>query len=194
MAIRGEVRIILILVVLVLILAAAIDFIKRNVEKADATKFVTEDLNAKYPGADLAIISTTEKLNDEGKKYYEIKTKVTKNANIACPERTHIYYNYPEQNFVPQPPDHITQNCQVCTEKACVLVFPEEAIIASHTLPGTEKVSDYLNSSERVSPTIEETDNGWKVVWDSPVANSVYEVTLSRNGSVLSVAKKAKTI
>ncbi|MDO8553532.1 MAG: hypothetical protein Q7S22_01890 [Candidatus Micrarchaeota archaeon] len=189
---RREVRLIFGLVVFILILVALIDFIKRNVEKADATKFVTEDLKNKYSGADVSIIATTEKSNTDANIYYEIKSKVTTNLDSACPERTHIYYNYPEQNFVAQPPEYITRNCKVCTEGTCVLAFPEEAIIASHTLKGTQEISTYLAVNKNAFSTVIEQADGWLVSWDSPSSDYSYSVNLARNGAVVSIEKNQK--
>lgn len=195
MAVRREIVVILGLVIFVLIMIPLIDFIKKNVDQADVNKLVLEDIKTKYPGADVAIISTTEKSNEEGGKYYEIKARVTNDPAGSCPERTHIYYNYPEQNFVLQPTEYITKkNCKVCEVGTCVLAFPEEAIIASHTFPGTEVVNNYLSQNTYATPAVSEQFDGWLVSWNSPLSSYTYDVKLTRNGSVVSVLKKEKDV
>ena len=89
-------------------------------------------------------MSIKKMVNEHGQKYFEVKAKVTENPETKCPGRKHIFYNYPAQNFVPQPPEVITSNCAVCVQGICTIAFPEEAVIASHTFAGTEAVQDYL--------------------------------------------------
>jgi hypothetical protein len=185
---------ILLLIVLILAIVSIVkiaEFFKTQVFEGDATKFVLEDLNSKYPGADIEIISIQRMTNEQGGNYFEIKTKVTKNQYTPCPERMHIFYNYPTQNFVPRQPEIITANCRVCTDSHsnCILVFPEEAIIASHTFAGTEAVAEYLKSRADARAEITETDGGWTVRWDAPDAAYYYVVELLKNGSIHSVKK-----
>ena len=187
MKIQREITIIIVLFLFIVILVSAIDFYKRTVEQADARNFIKEDLLSKYPGSDVEIIEAKEKQNDKGEKYFEIKSKVTQDPNSACPQRKHIYYNYPEQNFVPQPEEKITQNCNVCLVKPCILAFPEEAIIASHTFKGTEEVAKYLLVYPTAAPTVSEEGDSWVVVWNSPLAGEVYEIKLTKSGTVISV-------
>ena len=184
-------------VILILVVIALFGFVnfygKKNVAEADAKKFIEEDLANKYPGADIETISVNEKFNEKNEKYFEIKAKVTENLESACPARIHIYYNYPEQNFVPQAPEYITKGCEVCRERPCVIAFPEEAIIASHTLAGTAAVSEYLQTYSDAAPSFEKFSNFWNVTWDSGSAGYYYKVGVSTNGNVLSVAKISKT-
>lgn len=185
MAIRKEIKLIAILAVIIIALVSLIDFIKKNVEQADASKFVEEDLKINYPNADVAIMAVTDKINSEGKRYFEIKAKVTNDPDGICPERTHIYYNYPVQNFVPQTPDYITKNCEVCKTGTCVLSFEEEAIIASHTLQGTERIREYISKFSEAHSSAKDSGDGWVIRWNSVAASGMeIEIKLSKNGSV----------
>ncbi|MBI2079342.1 hypothetical protein HYT84_01135 [Candidatus Micrarchaeota archaeon] len=189
---RKELIVIIFLVVAIFLLLSLVQFYKVNIEQADARKFVTEDLKGRYPNADIEIIGIEDKTNNDSEKYFEIKAKVTKNSASPCPERTHIYYNYPEQNFISQPPDHITKDCKVCKEDKCVIGFSEEAIIASHTLPGTEDVDSYIKTYKGSVPTAFETGKGWVVKWDSDLSAYFYEVTLSKDGKIVGKEKLKK--
>ena len=124
-----------------------ITFFEGNTQKSNAIEFVTQDLKANYPDADVEILLVNEKKGDGEEKYYEIKAKVTQGYQSSCPVRTHVYYNYPNQNFVPQAPEYITSGCKVCNQQPCIIAFPEEAIIASHTLSGTEEVRKFINEN-----------------------------------------------
>lgn len=184
---------ILLLIAIVVIIISAVkiaEFFKTTVVEGDATKFVIEDLHSKYPNSDIEIISVYSLVNENNDRYFEIKAKVTKNQNKPCPERVHIFYNYPIQNFVPRQPEVITSNCKVCTEDICVLAFPEEALIASHTFEGTKVVSIYLNSNpDAYGSARKKEDGGWEVKWDSPSASYYYLVNILKNNTVASINK-----
>jgi len=191
MAIGRELLLILILLAAIVLLAGAVGFFKTNIESADASKFVLEDLKVKYPNADISILETKELLNSNNEKYYEVKARVTEGLYTPCPVRVHIYYNYPVQNFVPQPADVITQNCAVCTEGTCILNYPEEAIIASHTFRGTEAVADFVRGQSAV-PSVTDLNSSWLVKWDSVSSSYYYDVALDKGGQVLNVTKVSK--
>lgn len=186
---------ILLLIALIIVIVSAVkiaEFFKTNIIEGDATKFVVEDLHSKYPGADIEVMSVQRMTNEEGSQYFEIKAKVTKNQNTPCPERMHIFYNYPLQNFVPRQPEIITANCEVCTDPNCILVFPEEAIIASHSFNGTEVVNAYLKAHPDTKAAVSESQDGWTVTWNSEDANYYYVVEILKNNEVGSVKKMNK--
>jgi hypothetical protein len=177
--------VILFLLILALLLIAG-PFFKTTTDITDAKAFVMEDLKTTYPNADIEIISTKEITNENSEKYYEIKTKVTQNQGSLCPERTHIYYNYPEQNFVPKTPEYITKDCVVCKETTCNIAFPEEAIIASHTLVGAEDVHNFIVGHAGMKATATEYDGGWTVVWATADGKEGVEVKVLTKGEIWS--------
>jgi len=189
---KNELIAIVLLILASVFLISIIDFYKKNIEFSDAKKFVTEELKVKYPLAEIGIISVEEK-NNNGTKYYEIKTRVTKNAATPCPERMHIYFNYPMQNFVSQPPEYVTKNCKVCLEKQnCPILFAEEAIIASHTMPGTEAINEFIMDSVGAYPTVTENENSWVIQWDSQFTTYYYQVEISKSATLGKVEKNSK--
>lgn len=192
---KREYTVIIVLFLLILaLLVIAGPFFKITNDLSDVKSFVIEDLKTTYPNAEIEIISTKEKTNDNGGQYYEIKAKVIEGQGTPCPKRTHIYYNYPEQNFVPKTPEHVTSNCKVsCTEGTCNIVFPEEAIIASHTITDTEDVHAYLVAHPDMKATATESASGWIVTWVSSDGMSNIEVQLSKDGKVISVKQVFQT-
>ncbi len=192
MGIKREIQLIALLLVLIVLLVKAVEFFKVDVIEADASNFVLEDLADKYPGASTEVMSIRQKHTDSGNAYFEVKARVTADAESPCPERMHIYYNYPEQNFVPQPTEVITQNCEVCTEGICTLAFPEEAVIASHTFAGTEAVRSYLSRYTTALPQTTENKDSWSVMWDTPLALKYYVVELDKDGSLLGIDEITK--
>ncbi len=189
---RRELFAILVLILAVLFLMSVIEFYKSNIEQSDARKFVMEELKSKYPSGDIEIISVQD-ANANGSKYFKINAKVTLNSAGPCPERMHIFFNYPEQNFVSQPPEYITKDCKTCVSKeSCPILFPEEAIIASHTFEGTEEVQKYVNEEKGIFSLASEKEKSWLVTWDSPFSSYYYEVEISKNASVLGIKKIPK--
>ncbi len=167
--------------------------------EGDARTSVLEDLNAKYDGnAEYEILSINENTPIEGEKgkYFTIKTRVTLNPESSCPERIHLYYNYPEQGFVTQPPDYITKDCEICIDQpTCQLIFNEEAIIASHIIKGTDDITQYLtqylDAKATVSAPTTEQEN-WIVTWDSTSADFYYIVELTRNAELINISTNFK--
>lgn len=192
MGIKREWQLIVLLLVLIVLLVKAVEFFKVDVVEADASNFVMEDLSSRYPEADIAIMSIKQKENAAGENYFEVKARVTEDPAGPCPERIHIFYNYPEQNFVSQPNEYITMNCEVCTEGICTLAFLEEAVIASHTFAGTDDVASYVSQYPSAHPSTSEGKDYWTVTWDSPLALSFYRVELDKDGTVLSVENVPK--
>ncbi len=192
MRLRNESLVILLLLLAVVVFVKAVEFIKLDVVEGDASNFVLDDLRTNYPGADISIISINEMENENTEQYFEVKAKVTENPSSPCPKRMHIYYNYPVQNFVPQPAEVITAGCEVCTEGICTLAFPEEAIIASHTFPGTDDVHAYI-SAFSATADVRESRNTWFVEWNSEECDYFYEVELSKAGEVLSLMQYVKS-
>jgi hypothetical protein len=193
MAIRRELLLILALILVIAILVKLIEFFQIDVVEADASKFVLEDLTNKYPTADIAIMTITPRTNPAGARYFEVKARVTEDAESPCPERSHIFYNYPEQNFVPQTPEIITSHCSVCTEGICTIAFPEEAIIASHTFSGTDRVQQYITENPNALPSVSEQPDSWVVTWDSQTSELYFQVEVHRDGRILGVNELKKS-
>jgi len=192
MAVGREILLIIGLILIIAVLIKVIEFFQVDVVEADASKFVMEDLRDKYPGADVAVMTIISKTNN-GARYFEVKARVTEDPDSKCPERSHIFYNYPAQNFIPQPPEVITSGCVVCTEGLCTIAFPEEAVIASHTFPGTLAVKSYLQGNPDAIPSVLEKPDSWLIRWDSDKASSFVTVGVHRNGSITSVEEGQKS-
>lgn len=187
MAVRRELLLILVLLAIITALVMVMQFFQIDIEEADASNFVLEDLRTKYPVADIAVMTITPMQNELGGRYFEVKARVTEHAETPCPVRSHIFYNYPAQNFVAQPPEVITKNCVVCTQGICTIAFPEEAIIASHTFPGTEDIQDYLQENQNAVPKVRENAESWHVTWYSETAEGYYIAEIHRNGTIIRI-------
>lgn len=187
---RRLVTAIAVLLVVSLLIVAGMKFYEEKVIIDDATDYVLEDLVGKHPNAEsVEIMDWETKENEEGEEYLRIRAAVTEGLYTPCPVRIHYFYHYPVQNFVTDPKEYITTSeCTVCEGEGCVIAFQEEAIIASHTNTGAEKVHKYVEGYDDAMPTVYKPDEGWRVDWDSEYAKYGYEVTISKNGEIEKVA------
>ncbi|MFA5077110.1 MAG: hypothetical protein WC488_01655, partial [Candidatus Micrarchaeia archaeon] len=161
MTMKKEIAITALLLVVAAALVLGINMAGGNYEERDAKKVVLEDLQERFPYADKIEIIAFEPRTNGDQRYFAIKASVSDDLDMPCPKRTHYYYNYPEQNFVPAPPEYIVKTCRVCENKPCIIAFPEEAIIASHTLAGTGEVSNYIVNAGDVKPYVSKIAQGW---------------------------------
>lgn len=183
-------REITLLIVLLVVLASLLYVSKvfRTYSEADARKFFIEDLASRYPTADAREILNVTQIGNGSDGYLRMVARVSLGLHTACPERIHMFYNYPQQNFVAEPPEYITRGCMVCTEqqKACVLAYPEEAIIASHKYSGGKRVVDYLAKypAAKPYPQLLSDYNGqarvWQVHWDADGAPDSLDIYISQ--------------
>lgn len=160
----------------------------------DAQKYFIEDLKEKYPNAEVReVIEILPLTAQDGSPYFQLKARVTSGINSPCPERVHVYYDYPPKNFVNQPPEYITKGCKVCLNvDVCSIAFPEEAVIASHTYPGAEQVAQFVkdNSDATAQASFDAASGNWTVKWISASTGAGYSVVLSKvENKVLSVSQ-----
>ncbi|MCS7109507.1 MAG: hypothetical protein NZ903_01790 [Candidatus Micrarchaeota archaeon] len=175
----------------------------KTLTEEEVKKFVLDDLNSKYPQADVREI--LEIRTTDSNESWQIKTRVTFNYTSPCPVRMSVYYDYPRKGFIETPPEYITKDCQVCKGVAkCILGTPEEAIIASHTLDGGEPVSkfikDYPNAkasakfySEYIDPVEKRTHNNiWVVKWTTDATNYGLIVLITNDARIIGVIRATK--
>lgn len=189
MNLRKEITLGVLLIIFILLVYSAINFWTTNSERTTIKDFIIEDLKNKHPNAEVVeiLIMNLEK-NEDDEDYYYIKAKVTEGLTTPCPTRIHYHYNYPEQNFITQPPEYITKDCEFCEVTPCAISFEEEAIIASHTLEGTEEIAEFVEENEDAYPTVTKESEGWRVIWLEPDGEG-FDILLSSDGDVLELNK-----
>jgi len=176
---------------------------KKTFSESEVRTFVMEDLNSKYPNADVREI--LEMRSSDSNESWVIKARVTFNYTSPCPVRMNVYYDYPRKGFVEKPPEYITKTCEVCQGvSTCILGTPEEAIIASHTLSGSEPVKSYISSypnakasakfySEYIDPVERKTyKDVWIVKWTSEKTNYGLIVLISNHAKIIGIIQATK--
>ncbi|MCD6227414.1 hypothetical protein J7J90_02885 [Candidatus Micrarchaeota archaeon] len=160
---------------------------EKTYTKEDVRAMILDDLANKYPASQYnnSVEYGILEVNKTENGWY-VKAKVSLYNNTPCPELVHLVYNYPKTNFVPEPPKRIVYDCVPCYDYTkCTLLFKEQAIIASHTLPGTEKVKSFLVSNPHAVPSVLHPSGYWIVTWHGE--NETVVVNMSENGTVLNV-------
>ena len=172
-------------------------------KESDARAFVLDDLNSKYPSADVKEILEITPLSTNDS--WQIKARVTFNYTSACPVRMNVYYDYPRKGFIETPPEYVTRDCTVCNGvETCILGTPEEAIIASHTLSGSEAIVNFIGAHANAQATAKfyseyldpiqsnKYSNVWVVKWTSDTTNYGLIVLVSNEAQVLGVIQATK--
>jgi len=159
---KQEVIILLLIVlsVALLILLAPAD---KQYSEEDVRAMVLEDLENKYPNADYGILY----VNKSTDAWY-IKAKVTLAYESPCPERIHLVYTYPETKFVPESPKYIIKDCKmpcILGTEGCVILYEEQAVVASHTLQGSELVHSFIMQHPNAKHQVTKQGNYWIVLW-----------------------------
>ena len=177
------------LIVVAILIAAGMTFYKTKVLSDDARSYVLEDMRAKNPDADVVEIFFWEEKANAEDSYFLIKARASEGLNTPCPKRTHYTYYYPEQNFVPEPPERITVGCAVCEGAGCVIAFPEEAIIASHTNSGSSSVHAFVTRYTDAVPSVTEQSDRWAVEWNSETVGYGYDVEIAKDGEIIGITR-----
>ena len=199
---KKEVVLILLLAVAILALLSFSQHFNQKTE-GDARKAFNEDLARNYPDADNSSIYGITKIGEGGDSYYLLKAWVSYNRTTPCPRLIEVDYYYPPQSYLRREQD-IVNNCRVCPgEEHCVILYAEEAIIASHTYAGGEQVQAFIDAhpSARASAVLlpvwtdangAEQANVWQVDWKEPAANEGMSVFVSQGENrILAVTQLA---
>jgi len=178
------------LIVIAILIAAGMKFYETKVLSDDARTYVLEDLRAKNPDADVVEIFAWEsKTNDAGGQYFLINARASEGMNTPCPKRTHYTYYYPAENFVAGTPERVVYGCSVCEGAGCVIAFPEEAIIASHTNSGSSSIDAFVARYTDSVPTVREAGGNWVVIWTSEAAGYGYNVEIAQDGEIKGISR-----
>ncbi|MEM3030405.1 MAG: hypothetical protein QXH27_01605 [Candidatus Micrarchaeia archaeon] len=140
-------------VLLTLLLLGCLERRVVDVREADARKLILEDLQAKFPDADVREIL----FMNFSESSWNVKARITWGRETPCPKRIHVYYDYPKRGFEISNPEVITAggavtrgtNCSIgCIPcpggDRCMLAFEEQAVIASHAMIEGREIREFV--------------------------------------------------
>ncbi|MCX8200456.1 MAG: hypothetical protein N3G76_03220 [Candidatus Micrarchaeota archaeon] len=151
-------------------------------------KSIIDDAKVRYPGADIVEIEGTEEIG--GVKVTNVR--VTFGSDTICPSRLRLRYKQPF-GYETGVPIYIVKDCQVTCRSDCIITGPEEAIIAAHTLPGSERAKEFIGDGSGIKAAAVPSGDVWVVRFKREPDGAVMEVTLTaKNPTIIKVASVEK--
>jgi len=161
---------------------------EREYEEIDYEKTIIEDAMNKHPNADIVEIESVDLM--DGINVTSIR--VSYYINSICPERYRLRYRYPDFGYETGVPIEIVKNCEYKYTPDSVITYKEQAIVAAHSLKGTEEVKDFIGEGEDIFvETYFHSDTGvWEVTFTNEITLEEMKVTLrARNPQLLTIKK-----
>ncbi len=148
---------------------------------------VINDAKAKYPDADVVEIEGDSKIGDKTITL----VKVVFNSGSPCPVRMRLKYEK-GFGFATGVPTYIVKDCVYKCVGSCQITTEEEAIVAAHSLPNSEKIQAFVENSDDISASAkyDEVNKLWEVFFDD--GSYVMAVNLTaKNPKILDYALTA---
>lgn len=145
-------------------------------------KSIINDAKAKYPSADVIEIEGSEIIGGINMT----NVRVSFNSNTICPTRMRLRYR---QTFGYETgvPTYLVKDCQLSCTENCIITGEEEAIIAAHKLPGTQRVSEFVGKGQgiKASASYVAADGTWVVEFTRESDGAEMIVTLTAQNPTL---------
>lgn len=161
---------------------------EREYEEIDAQKTIIEDAMNKHPTADIVEIESIDLMGGIN----VTSVRVSYYTNSICPERYRLRYRFPEFGYETGVPIEIVKNCEYKYTPDSVISYKEQAIVAAHTLKGTDEVKEFIGNGEDIFvETFFHSDTGvWQVVFKNELTLEEMSVNLrARNPTLLTIKK-----
>lgn len=172
---------------------AALSGCTKNTVQTETISFdksIISDAESKYPDADIIEIEGTENVGG----YNITNVRVTFNYTSVCPVRMRLRYKHPMFGYETGVPTYIIKDCVYKCEGTCIIASEEEAIVAAHTLPGTEIAQKFIQergmSKVNAKAIYHENEEVWSVAFmHSENKSDEIEVNItSKDPKVLSIS------
>lgn len=161
---------------------------EEDVEQIELDKTVLEDARSKHPSADIIEIESVDLMNGIN----ITNVRVSYYVNSICPERYRLRYKYPEFGYETGVIIEIVKDCKYTYTPDSIITFEEQAIVAAHTLSGTDEVKEFIGKGEniKVETHYDSTSGIWEVTFKNKESLNEMKVTLqSKNPQILSIEK-----
>jgi hypothetical protein len=161
---------------------------EREYEEIDYEKTIIEDATNKHPNADIVEIESVDVMDG----LTTTNVRVSYYVDTICPERYRLRYKYPEFGYETGIPIEIVKNCEYKYTPDSVITYKEQAIVAAHSLKGTEDVKDFIGNGEYifVETTFHSDVGVWEVLFNDEYTLDKMRVTLrAKNPQVLTIKK-----
>lgn len=156
-------------------------------EEIDQLSFeqaIIKDAQAKYPTADIIEIESREQVGDTNITC----VRVTFNYTSVCPIRMRLKYKYPDYGYETGVTSYIVRDCTYKCQGNCIITGDEEAIIAAHTLAGSEDVKRFIGDGTDITAKAKKVGDDWVVQFTNAKGQTVSVTVRARDPAILSVS------
>jgi len=159
-----------------------------EIQGIEHDKTIIEDAKSKHPTADIVEIESVDLMDGIN----VTSVRVSYYTDTICPERYRLRYRYPNFGYETGVPIEIVKNCEYKYTPDSVITYEEQAIVAAHTLQGTEQVKAFVGNGDNINVETNyyETTSVWEVIFNNEISNEKMRVTLQAKNPKIIVIKK----
>lgn len=161
---------------------------EKEVEQIEHDKTIIEDAKNRHPTADIIEIESVDLMDNIN----VTSVRVSYYIDTICPERYRLRYKYPAFGYETGVPIVIVKNCEYQYTPDSVITFEEQAIVAAHTLKGTDEVKEFIGDGTniKVETKFYSSTNVWEIIFNNELTLEKMRVTLqSKNPKILTIKK-----
>ncbi|MCX8205949.1 MAG: hypothetical protein N3H30_01840 [Candidatus Micrarchaeota archaeon] len=155
-----------------------------QVDQLGFEQAIIKDARAKYPAADIIEIEGHEEVGGTN----ITSVRVTFNYTSVCPVRMRLKYKYPDYGYETGVTSYIIRDCTYKCEGNCIITGEEEAIVAAHTLSGSQEASQFIGDGTGIRAKAEKAGDNWQVTFTNADGKSLVVVVRAREPAIVSVS------
>ena len=161
---------------------------EKEVQNIELDKTIIEDAKSKHPSADIIEIESVDLMDGIN----VTSVRVSYYTNSICPERYRLRYRYPDFGYETGVPIEIVKNCEYKYTPDSIITYEEQAIVAAHTLQGTDEVKGFVGNGNdiTVKTNYYSTTGIWEVLFHNEISNETMRVTVQAKNPKIIVIKK----
>ncbi|GEM_PF-2116110 len=146
-------------------------------------KSIIADAEAKYPDADIIEIEGREVVGGISMT----NVRVTFNSTSICPVRMRLRYKSPDFGYETGIPTYIVNDCKYECVGTCVITSEEVAIVAAHTLDGSDDVKEFIGDGQGIvaKATYDKLEDNWTVTFTKTDTGEAMRVVISAKNPVI---------
>jgi len=171
-----------VVVAAIIFMAGCVENEPEMFDQVSFEKAIISDVEAKFPSADIIEIEGTSQVGGIN----VTSVRVTFNYTSICPVRMRVNYKYPSFGYETGVPLYLVKDCAYRCMGECVITGEEEAIVAAHSIPGTELVKEFVGNGEGVKAkaVLLKNDSIWRVSFLDEAGGLMLVNITSRNPEV----------
>lgn len=165
---------------------------EKDVQNIEHDKTIIEDAKSKHPSADIIEIESVDIMNGIN----VTSVRVSYYTDSICPERYRLRYRFPDFGYETGVPIEVVKNCEYKYTPDSVITYEEQAIVAAHTLQGTEEVKEFIGNGNgiTVETNFYSSTGVWEVLFHNTISDETMRVTIQSKNPKIIVIKKLELV